>query len=127
MKGKLIGVITNLVLIAVVVAVSLVGFFGGSAVTVSNENSNLFYSAENGEGVSLMFNVYEHTDNVYKILDALDEYDAKSTFFIGGITGFAPVAIISLSYSTKNALLLSKSSINTCLDKGIIFAARFFR
>ena len=84
MKGKLISVITNLVLIAVVATVSLVGFFGGSAVTVSNENSNLFYSAENGEGISLMFNVYEHTDNVYKILDVLDEYGAKSTFFIGG-------------------------------------------
>ena len=84
MKGKLIGVITNLVLIVVVLAVSLVGFFGGSAVTVSKENSNLFYSAENGEGVSLMFNVYEHTDNVLKILDVLDEYGAKSTFFIGG-------------------------------------------
>ena len=84
MKGKLISVITNLVLIAVVVSVSLVGFFGGRAVAVSQENSNLFYSAENGEGVSLMFNVYEHTDNVYKILDVLDEYGAKSTFFIGG-------------------------------------------
>ena len=84
MKGKLISVITNLVLVAVVAAVSLVGFFGGSAVTVSKESSNLFYSAENGTGVSLMFNVYEHTDNVYKILDILDEYEAKSTFFIGG-------------------------------------------
>lgn len=84
MKGKLISVITNLVLVAVVAAVSLVGFFGGSAVTVSKENSNLYYSAENGEGVSLMFNVYEHTDNVLKILDVLDEYGAKSTFFIGG-------------------------------------------
>ena len=84
MKGKIISVITNLVIVAVVVAVSLVGFFGGSAVSVSNENSNLFYSAENGEGVSLMFNVYEHTDNVYKILDVLDKYGAKSTFFIGG-------------------------------------------
>ena len=84
MKGKLLSVITNLVLIAVVAGVSLVGFFGGSAVPVSKENSNLFYSAENGEGVSLMFNVYEHTDNVLKILDVLDDYDAKSTFFIGG-------------------------------------------
>ena len=84
MKGKIISVITNLVLVAVVVAVSLVGFFGGSAVSVSKENSNLFYSAEDGEGVSLMFNVYEHTDNVLKILDILDEYGAKSTFFIGG-------------------------------------------
>lgn len=84
MKGKLIGVITNLVLVAVVVAVSIVGFFGGSAVTVSKENSNLYYSAEKGDGVSLMFNVYEHTDNVLKILDILDEYGVKSTFFIGG-------------------------------------------
>ena len=84
MKGKIITVITNLVLIAVVATVSLVGFFGGNAVTVSNDNSNLYYSAENGEGVSLMFNVYEHTDNVLKILDVLDEYEAKATFFIGG-------------------------------------------
>ena len=84
MKGKLISIITNLVLVAVVATVSLVGFYGGSAVTVSSENSYLFYSAENGEGVSLMFNVYEHTENVYKILDVLDEYGAKSTFFIGG-------------------------------------------
>ena len=84
MKGRLISVITNVVLVAVVAAVSLVGFFGGSAVAVSKENSNLYYSAENGEGVSLMFNVYEHTGNVLKILDVLDNYEAKSTFFIGG-------------------------------------------
>ena len=84
MKVKVVSVITNLVLVAVVAAVSLVGFFGGSAVTVSNENSNLYYRAENGVGVSLMFNVYEHTENVLKILDTLDEYGAKSTFFIGG-------------------------------------------
>ena len=31
-----------------------------------------------------MFNVYEHTENVLKILDILDEYESKSTFFIGG-------------------------------------------
>ena len=84
MKGKLITVITNAVLIIVVVAVSFIGFFGGNVAAVSNENSNLYYRAENGEGISLMFNVYEHTDNVLKILDILDEYGAKSTFFIGG-------------------------------------------
>ena len=51
---------------------------------VSNKNPNLYYRAENGSGVSLMFNVYEHTENVLKILDILDEYESKSTFFIGG-------------------------------------------
>ena len=84
MKGKLITVVTNVVLVAVLAAVSLVGFLGGNAVTVSNENTNLYYKAENGSGVSLMFNVYEHTENVLEILDILDEYGAKSTFFIGG-------------------------------------------
>lgn len=84
MKSKLITVFTNLVLVAVVLAVSFVGYLGGNTVAASNENSNLFYCAENGEGVSLMFNVYEHTDNVNKILDILDEYGVKSTFFIGG-------------------------------------------
>ncbi|MCI9407412.1 MAG: polysaccharide deacetylase family protein [Clostridia bacterium] len=84
MKGKLIAIITNSLLIAVVVAVSFIGFFGGGVAAVSKENEHLFYKAENGSGVSLMFNVYEHTDNVLKILDVLDENNAKSTFFIGG-------------------------------------------
>lgn len=84
MKGKLITVFTNIVIAAVVVAVSFIGFFGGNATAVSKEYSNLYYKAENGSGVSLMFNVYEHTENVLAILDILDEYEAKSTFFIGG-------------------------------------------
>lgn len=84
MKSKLLTIITNSVLLITVLAVSLVGFFGGKAVAVSNENENLFYSAPKGCGVSLMFNVYEHTDNVLKILDILESYEAKSTFFIGG-------------------------------------------
>lgn len=84
MKSKIITVVTNLLLVAVVTAVSFIGFFGGSVASVSKDASNLYYSAKDGSGVSLMFNVYEHTENVLKILDILDEYDAKSTFFIGG-------------------------------------------
>lgn len=84
MKGKLIALATNCILAVIVLAVSFVGFFGGKAVAVSNKNSNLYYRAENGSGVSLMFNVYENTQNVEKILDILDEYESKSTFFIGG-------------------------------------------
>lgn len=84
MKGKLIALATNCILAVIVLAVSFVGFFGGKAVAVSNKNSNLYYRAENGSGVSLMFNVYENTQNVEKILDILDEYESKCTFFIGG-------------------------------------------
>ncbi len=69
----------------IVLAVSLVGFYSGNATTAMNKNTNLFYGGkENSEGVSLTFNIYENADNVKKILDILDEYEAKATFFIGG-------------------------------------------
>lgn len=85
MKNKLISVIVNTVLCLIVLAVSLVGFLGGGAVAVSSDTDNLYYRAEDDpQGVSLMFNVYQNTENVYKILDILDEYSAKATFFLGG-------------------------------------------
>lgn len=85
MKGKILTAVTNFVLAAVVVGVSLVGILGGSAAAVSYKSDNLFYGGnENGKGVSLTFNIYEGTAQVLKILDILDEYGAKATFFIGG-------------------------------------------
>lgn len=38
----------------------------------------------NSGGVSLMFNVYWGTEEVYQILDVLKTHEAKATFFIGG-------------------------------------------
>jgi peptidoglycan/xylan/chitin deacetylase (PgdA/CDA1 family) len=73
------------VLVVVIVATCLVGFAGSGAVAASTGEDNIYYSAEDEpKGVSLMFNVYQNTSNVYKILDILDEYSAKATFFIGG-------------------------------------------
>ena len=85
MKGKVIAVITNVALAVVVVAVSLVGFYSGSTAAVTNDSENLYYGGNgDSDGVGLTFNVYEGTDVVYQILDILDEYKAKATFFIGG-------------------------------------------
>lgn len=76
---------TNCALMVVVLAVSLVGYFSGSAAAVSYENTNLYYGGkEDSDAVSLTFNVYENTGNVKKIMDILDEYGATATFFIGG-------------------------------------------
>lgn len=84
-KGKFFSVLTNCALMVVVLAVSLVGYFSGSAAAVSYENTNLYYGGkEDSDAVSLTFNVYENTENVKKIMDILDEYGATATFFIGG-------------------------------------------
>lgn len=56
-----------------------------NSIRVDGEETKLYRSAgENAKGVSLMFNVYWGTDEVYKILDILTENNAKATFFIGG-------------------------------------------
>lgn len=56
-----------------------------NSIRADGEETRLYRSAgENAKGVSLMFNVYWGTDEVYKILDILSENDAKATFFIGG-------------------------------------------
>jgi len=85
LKSKLISVIVNVVLCAIVTITCIVGFVGGNATAVSSDGENIYYKVkENPKGVSLMFNVYQNTDNVYDILDILDENDAKATFFLGG-------------------------------------------
>lgn len=54
-------------------------------ISTHGEGTEIYRSAgENGAGVSLMFNVYWGTDEVYRILETLEEYGGKATFFIGG-------------------------------------------
>ena len=74
---------TNLAVIFLSLSVGFVCFLPEGERTVSAE-SEVFRSGYSKNGVSLMFNVYWGTDEVYEILDVLEEYSAKSTFFIGG-------------------------------------------
>ena len=55
-----------------------------SIVTEGDEPQIYRNAGEEAKGVSLMFNVYWGTEEVYKILSILKEYEAKATFFIGG-------------------------------------------
>ena len=84
MKNKIISVIVNVALCAIIICVCVVGFVGGVATSVTSDGENIYYKSDDGKGVSLMFNVYQNTDNVYAIMDILDQYSAKATFFLGG-------------------------------------------
>ena len=54
-------------------------------VATEGEETKIYRSAgENGVGVSLMFNVYQGANEVYRILDILETHDATASFFIGG-------------------------------------------
>lgn len=77
---------TNLVLGVMVLSIGALCLApADKGITVGGESPQPYYHAgEQGKGVSLMFNVYWGTEEVYRILDTLRAYEAKATFFIGG-------------------------------------------
>lgn len=83
LSSRAIAAITNGILAVILIVVGTVCFFPNSA-DVSGLGGKAIYKGNSGDGVSLMFNVYWGTEQVYGIMDVLDEYDAKATFFIGG-------------------------------------------
>ena len=81
-----INITTNLVLGALVLSIGALCLSPIEAsITTDGEEPKIYRNAgEEAKGVSLMFNVYWGTQEVYKILDILKNYNAKATFFIGG-------------------------------------------
>ncbi len=85
-RSLLIKIASNAVLSVLVLSVGVLCLSpAGENVVTDGEGSKLYrFAGENPKGVSLMFNVYWGTEEVYRILDILKEYEAKATFFIGG-------------------------------------------
>ncbi len=77
---------TNLVLGVLVLSIGALCMAPLENEAVSGkEGQTLYRSAEEDpKGVSLMFNVYWGTDEVYRILQTLSNHQAKASFFIGG-------------------------------------------
>ena len=77
---------TNLVLGVLVLSVGALCLAPAEGVAQSGgESTEIYRSADaSSNGVSLMFNVYWGTEEVYRILNILQEHEAKATFFIGG-------------------------------------------
>lgn len=83
LSSRAIAAITNCILAVVLVVVGTVCFLP-SVSSVSGVEDKVWRKGNSQDGVSLMFNVYWGTELVYRILDVLDEFDAKATFFLGG-------------------------------------------
>ncbi len=78
--------ISDLIIIMLIVFVAVVGFYPQAVTPINaNENHGAIYSGNKAcGGVALMFNIYENTPVVEKILKVLNERNAKATFFVGG-------------------------------------------
>ncbi len=83
LSSRAVAFLTNGILAAVLVVVATFCFLPASS-PASGVDERVFRRGASADGVSLMFNVYWGTETVYEILDVLDEYGAKATFFLGG-------------------------------------------
>ncbi|MDE7296447.1 MAG: polysaccharide deacetylase family protein [Clostridia bacterium] len=83
LSSRAIAAVTNGILAIILIVVGTVCFFPTTA-GVSGIEDKAIYKGNSEDGVSLMINVYWGTEQVYGMLDVLDEYEAKATFFIGG-------------------------------------------
>ncbi len=79
-------ILTNILLCVTIISVFLVSFFPKSTLqTYGKDTISAIYNGNRTENnVSLMFNVYENTQVVNKIISVLDEKGVKATFFVGG-------------------------------------------
>ena len=79
-------IITNFILAIIIVSVLSVGALQDKSVTISSTSDyRVFYNGDkNSSNVALMFNVYENTAIVEKIVEVLSDNGVKATFFVGG-------------------------------------------
>lgn len=77
--------LVNTAIILIIACVGFVGFYGGKAISITGDEYSAIYNGDRAsDKVALMFNVYERTDNVKKIMEILKSRNATATFFVGG-------------------------------------------
>lgn len=79
----MIAAVTNAALAVVIVIVAVVCFLPAGS-TAATLEERVIRRGGSEDGVTLMINVYWGTDEVYEMLDILEEHNASATFFIGG-------------------------------------------
>lgn len=78
-------VITNVIIVAIFVVLTAIALPIKNSTTTTSVNPNVIYQGnEEKNNVSFMFNVYWGTEYIKDILDVLDFYEVKTTFFVGG-------------------------------------------
>lgn len=79
-------ILAGSVCLVLIVLLALFCFLPDRAVSIVSGESYapIYKGSEEKPQVALMFNVYENTEVVNGILDTLDRYGVKATFFVGG-------------------------------------------
>ena len=83
-RNRKLAIVSNICLAAVVFAVACVCLYPVGVSTSGGSGRILTEGDRGGAQISLLLSVYEGAEYIPPILDVLDEYGAKVTFFVGG-------------------------------------------
>lgn len=83
-RNRKLAIVSNICLAAVVFAVACVCLYPVGVSTSGGSGRILTEGDRGGAQISLLLSVYEGEEYIPPILDVLDEYGAKATFFVGG-------------------------------------------
>ncbi len=93
-------------IIIILMLVSLVGIAFSNAKTLNVKADSRVIYAGNSENnnVCFMFNVYQGNEYIMDILDILDKYEVKTTFFIGGCWASKNLDVVKEIYTRGHEL-----------------------
>lgn len=85
MKKKYVSIITNSIIGIMLVALSIITIqYSTSYAGMNTTGEAIYYGNQNTNNVSLMINVYWGTEYLDEMLNTLNDYNVKTTFFVGG-------------------------------------------
>ena len=85
MKKKYITLVTNSIIGIMLLTLSILTVqYSVSYVGMNEPNEAIYYGNQNTSNISLMINVYWGTEYLDSILNILEQYEVKCTFFVGG-------------------------------------------
>ena len=84
-NNKIINILSNFAITFMLVGMIFLTFSYNTKFTFSEKHNGAYYRGnEENKNVSIMINVYWGSEYILDILDVLDKYNVKTTFFVGG-------------------------------------------
>ncbi len=92
-------IIANIIIVFMFISLIGISFSNASSLTASADARVIYSGNSSKNNVCFMINVYQGEDYVRDILDILDVYNVKTTFFIGGSWAVKHIDLIKEIYT----------------------------
>lgn len=96
--------IANMVIVLMLATLTVLAVNNAQTLNVQADSRVIYAGDENKNNVCFMINVYQGEEQVKNILDILDIYNVKTTFFIGGSWAVKNIDLVKEIYSRGHEL-----------------------